>query len=52
MYIIFKNEHCIFILSVIFSAKSKSAIHCACIKLCALVDHLSEKNWGFLMIFF
>jgi hypothetical protein len=44
-----KNQHskCAF-----FAAKSKRAILCACAILCAMVDHLSEQNLGFLMIFF
>jgi hypothetical protein len=40
MYLQRKNQHCIFILCVVF-----------CTILCALVDHLSEQNLGFLMNF-
>jgi hypothetical protein len=45
MYLQRKNQLCLFILSVLFAAKLKSTI------LCALQDHLSEQNWGFLMNF-
>jgi|LakMenE01Jun11ns_1017448.scaffolds.fasta_scaffold9413681_1 hypothetical protein len=45
MYLQRKNQHCIFILSVLFAVKPKRAI------LCALVDHLSELSWALLMVF-
>jgi hypothetical protein len=45
MYLQGKNQHCIFMLCVLFAAKLKHTI------LFALVDHLSEQNLGFLMNF-
>ncbi len=45
MYIILKNQSCIFILSVLLAAKSMLAIPCA------LVGLLSEQNCGLLKTF-
>jgi hypothetical protein len=44
MYIILKNQHCAFILSVFFAAKSKCAILCLCVyALCAGRPSLGAK---------
>ncbi len=51
MYIMWKNQHCIFLLSRLFCSEIETR-YTSCMRYTLCVgDHLWEQNWGFLMNF-